>query len=294
MSRHTSLKLLREPLFHFLLFGAGIFLVYSVVKGPDEVKSNRIVIEETQVLRLAEQFQRTWMRPPIRQELKDLVEDFVKEEILYREAQALGLDQDDLVIRRRLSQKMEFLNEELTEPQAPTDAELQAYFYANQERFRRSDRFSFQQVYIKPHNPARDAKRIADEMLTRLNSNSSISADLKSIGDVTMLPFQLDAVARREIANTFGKGFTKHIDDAPFERWSGPYESVYGLHLVRIMKRETGGLPTMAEIRPILEREWNNDRRNEAKDHFYQTLRARYDIEIRLPEDTTGKTLAER
>ena len=152
MIRHMFMKLLREPLFQFLLLGAGIFLVYSVVKGPAEVKPNRVVIEETRVLRLAEQFQRTWMRPPTRQELKGMVEDFVKEEVLYREAQALGLDQDDLVIRRRLRQKMEFLNEDLTESQAPTDEELQAYFDANQKRFRRPDRFSFQQVYINPHN----------------------------------------------------------------------------------------------------------------------------------------------
>ena len=131
-------------------------------------------------------------------------------------------------------------------------------------------------------------------MLTRLNSNSEITADPMSIGDVTMLPFQLDAVTGHEVANTFGKGFAKHIENAPLGRWSGPFESGYGLHLVHVTKRETGGRPSMAEIRPVLERDWYNECRNQVKDRFYQALRARYDIDIRLPEETTDKTLAVR
>jgi hypothetical protein len=268
MIRHKLFTFLRDPLFHFLVLGTGVFLVYSVVKEPAGVTPDRIVVEETQTLRLAGQFQRTWMRPPSQQELQGLAEDFVREEILYREAKALGLDQDDLVIRRRLRQKMEFLNEDLTVPKAPTGAELQAYFDANQDRFRRPDRFSFQQVYLNPRKSTGDVKRTAVELLTRLNSNPSLSADPKLIGDVTLLPTQLDTVTETEVANTFGKGFARDIKNATTGQWSGPYESGYGLHLVRIMKRETGGLPAMAEIRPVLAREWYTERRNEAKDRF--------------------------
>jgi len=294
MIRHIFLKFLRDPLFHFLFLGAGLFMVFSLVNGSVSVPAEQIVIDETQVLRLAEQFQRTWMRPPTRQELQGLAEDFVKEEILYREAQALGLDQDDLVIRRRLRQKMEFLNADLTEPQPPTDAELQAYFDANQDRFRRPDRFSFQQVYLNPDKPSGDVKRAAAELLARLNTDPALVADPKSFGDATMLPAQLDGVTRREVANTFGRGFAKNIENAPTGRWSGPYESSYGLHLVRITRREAGGLPAMAEIRPILEREWYAERRKEANERFYRALRARYDVEIRLPADSADTTLAVR
>ena len=138
-------------------------------------------------------------------------------------------------------------------------------------------------------------KRAVVELLARLNTNLALAADPKLIGDATMLPAQLDAVTRREVANTFGRGFAEGIENAPTGRWwSGPYESSYGLHLVRITRREAGGLPAMAEIRPILEREWYAERRKEANERFYQALLARYDVEIHLPADSAGTTLAVR
>jgi hypothetical protein len=294
MIRRIFLKFLRDPLFHFMILGAGLFVIYSAVNGPVSNPADRVVVDETQALRLAEQFQRTWMRPPTRQELQALAEDYVKEEILYREARALGLDQDDLVIRRRLRQKMEFLSADLTEPQAPTDAQLQAYYDANRERFQRPGRFSFQQVFLNPYSRSNDVKRAAAELLARLNTEPSLAVDPTSIGDATMLPALLDDVTLQEAANAFGHGFVRDIEKAPTGRWSGPYESSYGVHLVRITQREAGGLPALAEIRSLLEREWYAERRKEANEHFYQTLRARYDVEIRLPADSTGKTLAVR
>jgi hypothetical protein len=292
MSRRVFWQVFRDPLFHFLVLGAGLFFVYTAVNGSADQATERIVVDQTKALRLAEQFQRTWMRPPTRLELEGLVDDFVKEEVLYREALALGLDRDDLVIRRRLRQKMEFINEGVTELQTPTEADLQAYFHANRDRFRLPDRFSFQQVYINPHNTSGDAKRSAEELLTLLNSNSPLSVDLKSLGDMTMLPTELDAVSGPEIDNIFGRGFAGEIENAPDGRWSGPVESSFGIHLVRLRMRESGGLLPMAEIRPLLEREWYSERRQEARDQFYEALRQRYDIEIRLPEADTGKTLA--
>jgi parvulin-like peptidyl-prolyl isomerase len=294
MMRQIFLKLLREPLFHFLILGAGLFVLYSAVNGSVSTQIDRIVVDETQVQRLAEQFQRTWMRLPTQQELQALAEDYVKEEILYREAQALGLDEDDLVIRRRLRQKMEFLNADLAEPQAPTEAQLLAYFDANQDRYRRLDRFSIQQIYLNPQKHNANLKRTAAELLERLNTNSAFAADYQAIGDATLLPAKLDGVTRREVANTFGPGFARDLENVPMGRWSGPYESSYGLHLVRMTERKPGGLPAIAEIRPVLEREWRTERSKAANERFYQALRERYDVEIRLPADSASKTLAVR
>ncbi|UCD82001.1 MAG: peptidyl-prolyl cis-trans isomerase, partial [Desulfobacterales bacterium] len=260
MIHKTIFKFLRDPLFHFLVLGAGLFMVYSLVNDAASRPADRIVVDETQALRLAGQFQRTWMRPPTEQELRGLAEDFVREEILYREARTLGLDQDDLVIRRRLRQKMEFLNADLVEQQAPTDAQLQAYFDAHQDRFRRPDRFSLQQIYLKPQKHTGDVNRAAVQLLERLNARPPLVADPKSLGDATMLPAQLDGVTRREVTNTFGQGFAEDIENMPMGRWSGPYESSYGLHLICITERKSGGMPAMAEIRPVLEREWRTER----------------------------------
>ena len=290
MIRQIFLKFIRDPLFHFLILGAGLFLIYFLVNGSIRVPADRIVFGETQAIQLAKRFQRTMMRPPTRQELQSLAQEFVKEEILYREAQTLGLDRDDLVIRRRLRQKMEFLYADLLEPQAPTNAQLQAYFEANRNKFYRAGLFSFQQIYLNPYKTG-DANRSAAELLAHLNSDPKLSADPDSIGDTTMLPAQLASVTRREVAYTFGKGFAKAIENAPKGRWSGPYESSYGLHLVHMTKREAGRMPALEEIRPIVLLEWYHERRKEANERFYQEIRARYDVEIRLPNDAIDKTL---
>ena len=294
MNSNGIYKVLREPLLHFLILGAGIFLVYFVVNDRAGVPSERIVVDENQALRLAEQFQRTWMRPPTWQELKGLTEDFVREEILYREAQALGFDQNDLVIRRRLRQKMEFLSTDLIKQQAPTDADLQAYLEANKDKFRAPDRFSFQQVYLNPYRSAGDVKGAAAQLLVRLNAKSDLEVDPKLIGDATMLPAKLDAATPREVDNVFGRGFAEAIENAPTDRWTGPFESSYGLHLAHMTAREAGSLPTLEEVRSIVEREWFAERRRAANDEFYQALRQRYDVEIRLPADSVSTTLAVR
>lgn len=294
MNSSIILKALRDPFLHFLILGAGIFLVYFMVNGREGVSSERIVVDENQALRLAEQFQRTWMRPPTRQELEGLAEDFIREEILYREAQALGLDQNDLIIRRRLRQKMEFLSTDLIEQQAPTETELRAFLEANRDRFRLPDRFSFQQIYLNPYRSAGDVKQAAAQLLVRLNVEPGLEADPKLIGDVTMLPATLDAVTPREVDNVFGRGFAEAIENALTDRWSGPFESSYGLHLIRMTAREAGNLPAFEEVRSIIEREWFAERRRVANDNFYRTLRQRYDVEIRLPADSVSKTLAVR
>ena len=294
MNSNSIYKVLREPLLHFLILGAGIFLVYFVVNDRAGVSSERIVVDENQALRLAEQFQRTWMRPPTRQELQGLTEDFVREEILYREAQALGLDQDDLIIRRRLRQKMEFLSTDLIEQKTPTDAELQAFLEANKDRFRMPERSSFKQVYLNPYRSAGDVKGAAARLLVRLNAQPDLDADPKLIGDATMLPAKFDGATPREVDNVFGRGFAEAIENAPTDRWAGPFESSYGLHLVRMTAREAGSLPTLEEVHSIIEREWFAERRRAANDEFYQALRQRYDVEIRLPADSVSTTLAVR
>jgi len=294
MIRPILIKFLREPLIHFLFLGAGLFVVYSVVNGSVISPTGRIVVDEMQSLRLAEQFRRTWMRPPTRQELQNLAEEYVKEEILYREALTLGLDKDDLVIRRRLRQKIEFLNADLVAPRAPTQAQLQAYFDANRDRFLMPDRFSFQQIFLNPYKPSADAGRHAAELLARLNADPAFAADPTSLGDASMLPVQLDAATASEVSRTFGRGFAKDIENMPLGRWSGPFESSYGLHLVRITGHEAGGQPALKDIHSVLEREWAAERRKKADESFYRTIRARYNVEIRLPADSAGKTLAVR
>jgi hypothetical protein len=286
-------SIIKDPLLHFLVLGAGLFFMYSAMDKSDEAATQRIVVDHNQALRFAEQFRRTWMRPPTHQELENMAQEFVKEEILYREALALGLDQDDLVIRRRLRQKMEFISSDLVEPRIPSETELQAYFDANREKYRLPDRYSLQHVYLDPNKTTSDVSGTAEELLRRLNRNPDLYPDPTSVGDFTLLPYQVDALTVHEVANIFGQAFANGITDAPVGQWSGPYASSFGLHLVRILNRETVQIPAMAGIRRVIEREWTTEHRNAANDAYYQKVRSRYDVEIRLPEPANN-TLAMR
>ena len=130
-------RFLREPLLHFLAIGSLIFLLYTALSGPAEVPADKIVVGPERIEQLAKRFQAVWLRPPADGELRALIEEFVREEIYYREALALGLDRNDTVVRRRLRQKMEFLTDSSADLLKPAAGELETYLRANEKTFRR-------------------------------------------------------------------------------------------------------------------------------------------------------------
>jgi hypothetical protein len=272
-------RLLRDPLVHFLLGGALLFGLYGLVgDGPES--RDRVVVGEAEVERLATTFARTWMRPPTRAELDGLIDDFITEEILYREALELGLDRNDLVIRRRLRQKMEFLAQDLSDPTAD-DAALQAFLAENPERFREPERWSFRQLFF---DPERDGAERASARLAGLRADPDFDG---AAGDPTLLPRTLERASAREIDGTLGAGFAAQLAGAEVGEWAGPYRSSFGLHLVLVGERTPGRLPTLEEIRPVVEREWSAEERRALNERFEQGIRERYEIEVQLPASAT-------
>jgi hypothetical protein len=273
-------RLIREPLVHFVLLGAVLFGVYYATNdespGDDTM---RIVIDAAQLENIAATFQRTWLRPPTRQELAGLAEDRVKEEILYREALALGLDQDDLVIRRRLRQKMEFIGTDLAEPEPPTEAELQAYLDANSDKFLSAANITFTQIFLNSEH--RDQ---ATELLSSLTGRAPSQIDLDRLGDATLLPGAMRQVDPAEIARVFGNDLAESISSAPKSQWSGPYPSPYGEHLVYVESRVPARQADLSEVRSAVTRDWLAERQREANRRFYEALRSRYSVEIADPK----------
>lgn len=268
-------RLLRDPLVHFLLSGLLLFGLYAQVgDGPE--RRDRVVVGEAEVERLATTFARTWMRPPTRAELDGLIDDFITEEILYREALELGLDRNDLVIRRRLRQKMEFLAQDLSNPTAD-DAALEAFLAEHPDRFREPERWSFRQAFF---DPDRDGAARAAALLAGLRADPE-AAD--SAGDPTLLPRTLERASAREIDGTLGEGFAAQLAAAETGKWSGPYPSSFGLHLVLVREHTAGRLPALDEIRPLVEREWSAAERRELNERFESGIRERYEIEVQLP-----------
>jgi len=281
---HASVmrKLLREPLLHFLLIGIGLFLLYDLLRGGDTGAPRDIVVTEARVEALAQSFATTWMRPPTTQEITGLVDDYIAEEIYYREAIAMGLDQDDTVIRRRLRQKMEFISEDAAAAAEPTDAQLQEFLAKHPEKFLEPAQLSFRQVYLNTEKRGEQARVQAEQLLTELQAGRG-PADLAMAGDPTLLPPDMQSASPQLIANTFGSDFAAQVEEAPVGQWSGPLQSGFGLHLVRVDERIAGALPAFDQIRPIVLREYQAEQRTLSNRKFLDSLRAKYDIRIEGP-----------
>jgi hypothetical protein len=268
-------KLLKEPLVHFLALGALIFAGYEAMNQGVETDAGRIVVTQGRIDNLGTAFNRVWQRPPTASELNGLIQEHIREEVLAREAMALGLDNDDTVIRRRLRQKMEFIANDLAVPEEPAEVELEAFLVNHPELFRVEPRFTFRQVYLN------DGKHDVDipRLLAELNLPGA-KIDFRTLGDVTMLYPALTDVTASDITSQFGEGFTRQLEQIPIGRWEGPVTSGYGLHLVFIEERTSGSLPKLADVRERVAREWTDARRREGNERFYQELLKRYVVTI--------------
>jgi hypothetical protein len=275
-------RLLREPLLHFLLIGAALFMLYGALNRGRSDAPREIVISGARVEALAENFATVWMRPPTAVEIKGLVDDYVAEEVYYREAIAMGLDQDDTVIRRRLRQKMEFIAEDVAAAAEPADAELQSYLGRHAEKFAEPATLTFQQVYLSSERRGDAVRADAEKLLAELQAGRGPGDPIEA-GDATLLPPTMEAASPQAIANAFGLEFAQQIDEAPVGQWSGPIESGFGLHLVKVDERVAGKAPTLAEIRPIVLREWQSEQRRELSEAFLGTLKGKYEIRVEGP-----------
>jgi hypothetical protein len=274
------LRLLREPLIHFLVLGAVLFLVFDLTAERDQPGERRIVVTPGQVEQLASQFSRTWLRPPTPGELDGLVERYVRSEIYYREALAMGLGQDDPYVRNRLALKLEVLLDDLSAEAEPGDEELTRFLEAHAERFAEPARLSFRQVYLNPDrhpDPSAEAQR-----LLRLLRDG---ADPAKLGDVSMLIAGLDGTTPDEIARQFGQDFAEAVLELEPGGWIGPIRSAFGVHLVRVSQRQPARQPALAEIRDAVLAEWRDQRRREAKEQAYRRLRERYEVVMQPAED---------
>jgi parvulin-like peptidyl-prolyl cis-trans isomerase-like protein len=272
-------RILREPLLHFLLLGAGLFIAYSLISRHSSTEPGKIVVTRGTIEHLEAGFARTWQRPPTDAELKGLIDDWVREEIATREAIALGLDKNDTVIRRRLRQKLEFVSDDIAAQTEPTDVDLNAYMQAHPDAFRAEPRFTFSQVYLNPQRHGGNLAHDATQLLARLKRAGG-KADASEFGDPSLLEQNFADVPGSEVGRQFGEEFATDLGKLPTGQWQGPVESGYGAHLVFIGERTEGRLPALAEVRDLVRREWGNARRSEWTERFYQALLKRYTVTI--------------
>jgi hypothetical protein len=278
------MKLFREPLFHFLILGAVIFVAHGLITRHKTDKPGEIVVTQGAVENLLTGFTRTWQRPPTEDELHGLLSDYIREEVAYREALALGLDRDDMIVRRRLQQKLEFLSDDLATRMQPSDADLQSFLQAHKGLFQTEPLYSFSQIYFNPQLHGENLHRDAARVLDRLRTQSSHKAEIDA-GDPFLLQQNFDDVPPAELKKTFGDKFASAISALPVGSWQGPIDSGYGVHLVYIAKYIPGRLPDLAEVREQVRRDCLDARRREATDKFYNALLRRYNVRIEPLEE---------
>ncbi len=275
--------ILREPLIHFFVLGAGIFLLFGLIGGSGEDQTDTIIVKAGQIDRMVEGWKKTWMRAPTVDELKGLIEDRIREEIYYREALAMGLDRDDMIIRRRLRQKMEFLSHDLTAQVDPTEAELEAYLQENTIMFLIEPWITFRHIYLNLDKRGNDTHDDALRLLARLRSGDN-KIDAATLGDPFPLPRDYESVPESDVRNLFGHDFTAQLLTQELNVWHGPVPSGYGLHLVLIRERTKPRIPELDEVRDAVSREWVETRRRETNEEIFKQLRERYTVVVERPK----------
>ncbi len=275
-------RLWREPLLHFLLIGAALFVFYGLTRETVIEAPKRIHVVPGQVGQLTANFERTWSRPPTPEELDAMIEGHVREEVFYREALAMGLDQDDPQVRRRMRMKLEFILEDLSAQDYGDDV-LNAYLQQQADRFRNETQLSLRQVYLNA-DLREDLATDTRKLLTSLNQG--VNPD--TLGDPTLAPRAYLLVRQSEIARDFGEEFAREVAALPPGGWTGPLYSPFGAHLVMIDRRIDARLPALAEIRDRVLREYQAEQRKQQKGVAYQKLRETYQITVEHPDNAAG------
>ena len=283
--RHRLPPLLREPLLHFFLLGAVLFVLHAWLQDKGALGTDRIVIDRGQVAHLAAGFTRIRERPPTASELQGLIDEAIREEVFYREAIAQGLDRDDVIVRRRMMQKLEFVAQNVDPVPEPSDAQLQAWLGAHPARFALPPRYAFRQVYLDPDRHGDALEKDAAKLLATLRARG-VRADSSGEGDPTQLAHRVDDMAADEVRKRYGSAFADALERMPTGGWLGPVRSGFGVHLVLPERRVPGRAPTLAEVRDDARREWVHAQEVARNARFYADLRRRYDIRVEMPGPT--------
>lgn len=273
-------RYLKEPLLHFLIAGALLFGAYAWLnpasRGTD-AQSRQVRIGPGEVRWLTETWMLQWHRPPTTEEMRGMVLDLLKEELYSREAREMRLDKDDIIVRRRLTQKLEFLLQDTARAAEPTDDDLRRFYQAHPKRFRTEARISFRQVYFSPEH-RRDAVRDAGVLLARLSSATPPS--VAAMGDRLLLDSEYRDADEQTVVSAFGPDFADAVFAQQPGAWHGPIASGYGLHLVYVTQTVPAHQRAFAEARPQVLEAWREQQQRESEERYFARLMKKYHVVV--------------
>lgn len=292
-------QLLKQPLFHFLIAGALIFIAYQFTTEPEPVTDTQdkvITVDRTTLLNFM-QFRAQAFQPELFSEQLDamsdadmdkLVEDYVREEALYREALAMGMDQGDYIIRQRLVQKVEFLLENLVnQALEANEEELQAFFAERQQDYRIDSVYTFTHIFFDGDDRGwEEAEQEAQNLLASPGVNDIAFNDASQYGD--RYPFLQNYVERTRdfVVNNFTEEFVDQLDQlTPGDSlWHGPYQSRYGYHLVLLLRRTDPYIPDLDQIRDRVLDDWRYEKVLQNRKQAEQQVISGYTVDLELDE----------
>ena len=277
----------REPLLHFLLIGLAVFAVYSYMhRGRGGVESSRqIVLSLDELQQMHTFFVSQWHREPTPAEFQAMVEDKVREEVLYREGLAMGLDKDDTIVKRRMAQKMQFIAEDVAAAHEPSPVELKAWFDKNTSKFALPSRYCFRHLYFSIDKRGANAQIDALTTLNRISSQPEDSKLAVSLADQFMFQDYYGDRTPEALAKEFGPQFTVALEKVKPGLWQGPIESGYGWHLVFVDTVVPGRIPALEEIESDVKMAWLGEQKATAWHNTYADMRARYTVLLPGPSD---------
>jgi hypothetical protein len=280
------MKVLREPLVHFIFIGAIIYLLFGVFAEPETEETDKTIVVSTgEIEWMNTAWQKRWSRPPTAEELDGLIQQYIKETVLYREALTMGLNKHDQIIRRRLAQKLEFLARDLVALTPPTEEELRAYFMVHQKYYSESTRYSFTQVYIDPDMRGDATLDHAEKIKTALIEKGESIDNAAELGDGFMLQNYYPEKDQAEIQKLFGGDFSESLVELTPGQWHGPVLSGYGVHLVYLHSVIEAKVTDFAEVRDRVTSDWETEKGIELNAQFYDSLKQQYTIIIEQPLD---------
>ena len=271
-------SILKEPLVHFLLLGALMFGVYGLIDNESD-EENVIVIDDYDMKNLIASWEMQWKRIPDEKELKNLVEQNLRQEVFYQEALKMNLDHNDEIIKRRLAQKMLFLSNDLASLKEPSEEELKEFFSKREKDYEIESEYTLYQIVFG--NDYHDkAEEVAEQILTRIGSIHP--QDLLERGDPLPFQFRYTSISSSELDRIFGSRFSEQLADSDPEKWLGPVTSAYGAHLIWISEKIEAETPNFETVKELVERDYAYYFQNELNDQLYEELKKTYRIEFDL------------
>ena len=272
------MKILKEPILHFLVIGVLLYITYQSFNNYLNRGENVIYVKDAEISQLEQSWEMRWNRPPTPEERKGIVKQYIREKVLYKTALEMGLDRDDLVIQRRMVQKVEFLGADHIKAPQPSETDLLTYYDKHKAKYLQPEVLTMTQIFFDPDKRDQETLKDANKVLKELNAMDGFPVDLTIYGDVFMLQNYYPNKTDMEIRKLFGSGFTESVFELETGKWFGPVLSGYGTHLVFVHEHIANAVPEFSAVRENVKADWMDEMQTELEERYINGLLARYEI----------------